>query len=173
MAERGDVDQIRVGRVDADLRDDLRVGEADVRPGLAGVGRLVGPAALDDVAAKLGFAGADVDDVRVRLGDGDGADRRVVDLAVRHRLPGDAAVGRLPQAAAGRAHVGLVRPRRAAGDRNRPAAARRTEAAPAQRAEGSRGYRLGRSAAPLGADERGIENRSADGKARQQTPERI
>ena len=47
-------------------RADLpRVVEADVRPGLAGVGRLVHAVAVRDLRAHVGFAGADVDDVRV------------------------------------------------------------------------------------------------------------
>ena len=74
MAERGDVDEVGVRRVDADRGDGQRLLEADVRPRLAGVGRLVDAVALDDVAAQLGLAHADVDDVRIRLGDGDGAD---------------------------------------------------------------------------------------------------
>ena len=134
--------------------------EADVRPRLAGVGRLVGAAALNDVAADVRLAGADVDDVGIRGGDGDRADRRVVDQAVGHRLPGRAAVGRLPQAAAGRAHVVLVRPRRAAGDGNGAAAARGAETAPAQRAKWTGGRRrcrrrrlAARSARPGSSDE--------------------
>ena len=50
--------------------------EADVRPGLAGVGRLVDAVAGHDVAADARFAHADVDDVGIRFGDGDRADRR-------------------------------------------------------------------------------------------------
>src|SRR5204862_4388947 len=41
MPERGDVHEIRIGGMDDDAADLLRVGEADVRPRLAGVGRLV------------------------------------------------------------------------------------------------------------------------------------
>ena len=61
--------------------------EADVRPGLAGVGRLVDAVARHDVAADARLAHADVDDVGVRFGDGDGADRRARDLAVGDRRP--------------------------------------------------------------------------------------
>ena len=38
LSEVGDEDDVRVGGVNADLRDRVRVGEADVRPRLAGVG---------------------------------------------------------------------------------------------------------------------------------------
>ena len=75
--------------------------EADVRPRLAGVGGLVDAVARHDVAADARLAHADEDDVGVRLGDRDRADRRAVDLAVGDRRPRAAAVGRLPQAAAG------------------------------------------------------------------------
>jgi hypothetical protein len=74
VAERGDVDEIGIGRVHTNLGDDLRVGEADVRPGLAGVGRLVGAAALNDVAADVRLARADVDDVGIGRGNGDRTD---------------------------------------------------------------------------------------------------
>ena len=71
------------------------------------------------------LAGADVDDVWIGRGDGDGADRRAGDLTVGHRLPRRAAVGRLPQAAAGGAEVVLERTRGAAGDGDRAPAALR------------------------------------------------
>src|SRR4029078_8176505 len=91
--------------------------------------------ALNDVAPDVSLAGADVDHVGIGGGDRDRADRRVVNLAVGDRLPRDSCVGRLPETAAGRAHVVLVRPHRAAGHRDRAAAARGSETAPAERAE--------------------------------------
>ena len=66
--------------------------------------------ARHDVAADARLAHADEDDVGVRLRDGDGADRRALDLAVGHRRPVLAAVGGLPQAAADGAEVRLLRP---------------------------------------------------------------
>jgi hypothetical protein len=56
-----------------------------VRPRLAGVGRLVDAVARHDVAADARLAHADVDEVRVRLRDGDRADRRALDLTVGDR----------------------------------------------------------------------------------------
>ena len=74
----------------------------------------------------------------------------------------DAAVGRLPQTAAGGAHVVLVRPRRAADGGDRPAAARRSEAAPPQRAERPVRH-IGRgSGAALRADDEWLERQRAD-----------
>ena len=62
--------------MDPDLGDHLGFGQSDVRPGLAAIRRLVGAAALNDVAANVGLAGADVDDIGIRGRDGDRADRR-------------------------------------------------------------------------------------------------
>ena len=129
-AERRDVDDVGVGRMDADLRNHAGIGERHVRPRLAGVDRLVDAVALHDVAADARLAHADVDDVGVGLGDGDRADRGAVNLAVGHRRPRLALVGGLPQPAAGRAEVALVRPALHARDGNRPAAAIRADAAP-------------------------------------------
>src|SRR5690606_37497364 len=104
--------------------DRHRLLEAHVRPGAAAVGGLVDAVALDDVAAQLRLAHADVHDIGVRLGNGDGADRGGLEEAIRYRAPVDAAVGGLPDATADRAEVVLHRPLRAAGDGLRPAAAR-------------------------------------------------
>src|SRR5262249_54374835 len=76
----------------------------DLFPRLAGVARLVDAVARGDVAADVGLAGTDVDHVRVGRGDGDGPDRRD-GLVVEDGLPGEAAVGRLPDAAAGGGRV--------------------------------------------------------------------
>ena len=54
---------------------------------LPGVGRLPHAVAVRDVAADRLLAAADIDHVRVRLGDGDGADR-AAEEAVRDVLPG-------------------------------------------------------------------------------------
>src|SRR5207249_10677935 len=65
-----DVHEVGIARMDADPRDLSRVLQAHVAPAPPGVGGLVDPVAVRDVAADGGFAGADVDDVRIRLGDG-------------------------------------------------------------------------------------------------------
>jgi hypothetical protein len=116
--------------MDADFRDGVGVGEADVRPGLARVGRLVDAVAGHDVAANARFAHADVNDVGIRFGDSDGADRRALQLSVGDRRPVGAAVDRFPQTAADRAEVRFARPSFDAGHGDRSAAAIRADAAP-------------------------------------------
>ena len=74
MAEGADVDDVGVGGVDDDLCDLAGGVEAEVLPGDAGVGGLVDAVSVGCVAAKISFAGAYVDDVRVGVCDSDGAD---------------------------------------------------------------------------------------------------
>ena len=66
MAERGDVDDIGIGGVHANARDRLRIAQADVLPGLAGVGRFVHTVALHHVTAQFRLAHPDVDHIRIR-----------------------------------------------------------------------------------------------------------
>ena len=63
---RGDVDDVRVARIDDDLGDVLGLLEAHVRPALAAVEAAVDAVAVADVAAADVLAGADPDDVRGR-----------------------------------------------------------------------------------------------------------
>ena len=65
MAECGDEEAVRILRIDGNLGDLLGVAKAEVRPGLARVGRLVDAVADREVGARQAFAAADVDDVRV------------------------------------------------------------------------------------------------------------
>jgi hypothetical protein len=51
MTERRHVHDVGVPRMDDDLGDDVGLGQAHVRPSLAGVGRSVDAVALHDVAA--------------------------------------------------------------------------------------------------------------------------
>src|SRR5262245_53467103 len=88
-----------------DARDLSGVAQPDVLPGLAGIARLVEPDARRDVAGRARAAGAAVDDVRVRLGDRDRADRRGFEVAVRDVRPRRARVDGTPDASAGAAHV--------------------------------------------------------------------
>ena len=76
----------------------LRVAQAEVRPGLAGVGGLVDAVADGEVRTRQPFAAADVEDVRIGRRDGDPADRSGR-LIVEDRLPRPAGVGGLPDAA--------------------------------------------------------------------------
>ena len=85
--------------MDDDFADSTGQVETDVLPGLAGVGRLVHPVALDVARPNhAAFAGADVDGVGIGRRDGDVADR-LDGLVVEDRIEGGAAVGRLPHAA--------------------------------------------------------------------------
>jgi hypothetical protein len=68
VALRGQVDDIGVLRVDADVRDLLRVLQADVRPGGSGISRLVDTVAMRDVVADRRLAYAH--EVHVRIGPG-------------------------------------------------------------------------------------------------------
>ncbi len=135
VAEHRRIDEVRVLRVDANARDGHRVGQPDVGPRLPAVGCPVDAVALDDIAPQLHFAHPDVDDIRIRLRDRHGADRRRLQKGVGGRAPRGAAVGRLPEAAAGRAEVVLERPARAARHGDRAPAAIRADAPPFQAAE--------------------------------------
>ena len=73
MSERRDKHDVGVARIDADLGDRLRLLESDVGPALSAVGAPVHAIALHDITAKLRLTHSDVDDVGVRLGDGDRA----------------------------------------------------------------------------------------------------
>ena len=64
MAQHRDEQAVRVARIDDDLRNLLAVAQAQVRPGLAGVGGLVDAVAGGEVGALQPLAAADVDDVR-------------------------------------------------------------------------------------------------------------
>src|SRR4029078_3181714 len=115
-----------------DARAGVRIREADVRPRLAGVRRLVDAIPGLDVAADAPLAHADEDDVRIGLRHGDRADRRAVDLAVGDVGPRLAAVGGLPKAAASLARVHHTRLALHAADRDRPARVIGTDASPAK-----------------------------------------
>ena len=85
---------VRVGGMD-NHRADLPLLVPHMLPGLARVGGFVDAVAAGHVAADVGFARADVDDVRVGSRYGDGADGRDR-LVIKNGLPVDAGVGRLP-----------------------------------------------------------------------------
>ena len=100
----GDVDDVRVARIDDDLADVLGVLQADVLPADAAVARAVDAVAVADAALGVVLAGAHPHGERVVGVEGQAADR-VGALVVEDRRPGDAGVGRLPHAAGGRGDV--------------------------------------------------------------------
>ena len=142
MAEDGDEEAVGVARIDDDLRDLLAVAQAEVRPGPAGVGRLVDAVADGEVGPLQAFAAGDVDDVGIRGRDGDGPDR-ARRLVVEDGMPGAAVVGRLPDAAVADADVEDVGLGGHAGDGPRAAGAVRADRAPAHLAEELLVERLG------------------------------
>ena len=132
IALRRRVNDVGILRIDLDLADLADVFEAGELPGLSRVGRLVDAAPEDHVRTDRFAAGSHVDDVRIRVGDVDGADRAGRDLAVGHREPRDAVVLRLPHTAAARAQIEDAWLRADARGRRRAAAAMRTNRSPAQ-----------------------------------------
>ena len=138
VAEGGDVDAVRIVGVDGDAADVLGVVEADVGPGLALIGGLVHAVAVGVLAADVGLAGADVDDVGVRRGDGDGADGADGNAVCRRDgEPGAAGVFGLPDAAADGAEVEGVGLAGNAGDAVGAASAHGSDVAPVQAVEQS------------------------------------
>ncbi len=104
LAFGGDVDDVGVLGVDGDHRDEEALLQADVRPRLAGVGRLPHPVAVGAGAGVHRLAGAEVQDVGVRRGDGKPA-HALGGVFLEDRLEVDAAVDGLPDAAARHEHV--------------------------------------------------------------------
>ena len=100
MAERGNEQPIGVARIDGDVGNLLRVAQSEVRPRLAGVGRLVDAVARSKDPDGAALAAADVDDVLASEGAMAIADR-TCGLLVEDRNPDAAGVGRLPHAASG------------------------------------------------------------------------
>ena len=134
MAERGCQQHVRVARIDQDLADLLGVLQPDGGPGGPAVGRAEHAFALGDIGAHVGLARADVDDVAIARGHGQGADG-AHGLGVEDRGPGAARVVGAPDPAIHRPEVeppGLVR---CAGHRQHPPAAERADGAPVQRLE--------------------------------------
>ena len=101
-----DVGNIAILRVNLDARYLARVRQADVGPGVAGVGRLVDTVAVTRRhAANRFFTRPYINDVGIGLGDRDGADRANIKVLVRDVFPTASCVFGLPDATACGAHV--------------------------------------------------------------------
>ena len=74
MPEGGCVNEIPVRGMDADLANVVGVRQTDELPRIAAVDGFVNPVAIGDVSANGCLSHAGIDDVRIRIGDGDGAD---------------------------------------------------------------------------------------------------
>ena len=131
MPERGDEDDVGIGRVDDDARDLTRVVEAQVRPIRTGVGGLVHAVAVGDLRPHVRLAGPDINDAGIRRRHRDSADRRHR-LRVEDRKPGAARVGRLPDAAPDGSEIEDVDLSWHSGDAVHAPAAERPDQPPAQ-----------------------------------------
>src|SRR5439155_20513772 len=118
-------------RVDDDGTDLLTIAQAGMLPGAAGVGRFVHAVAGCEIRALQAFAAPDVDDVGVRRGYRERANR-ACGLIIEDRLPGMAVVVSLPDAAVIDADVEDVRLSGDAGCADGSTSAMRPDAAPAQ-----------------------------------------
>src|SRR5262249_34027170 len=121
-------------RMDADARHMAGIFQSDVLPGLAGVSRFPDAVAMRDVAADSLLAAANVNNIRVGLADGHGADR-AAEEAVGDVVPGGAAVAGAPDAATSGPKVEQIRLARHAGDRSAAAAAKWPDQAVAEAGE--------------------------------------
>src|SRR5450756_1922714 len=88
------------------------------------------------VAANRILAGADINDVGIRLAHADRADR-AAEILVGDRCPGDSAVGRLEDSAPRRSEVVLIGTLARSGYRDRSSSPKRADLAPAQGGEGT------------------------------------
>ncbi len=98
MAERGDVHDVVIDRVDDDSPDVPRLGESHQLPGVAAIGRLVHARAPRRALPVVVLSGPDPDEIRVvwryrHVADGDD-----VVLIIEEDLPGRAVVRRFPEA---------------------------------------------------------------------------
>jgi hypothetical protein len=77
VTERGDEDDVGAPRMHDDAADVARIGESDVGPRLAAIGRSIDAIAVRHVVADARLAGAGVDDVGVGRRNRDRADAAV------------------------------------------------------------------------------------------------
>ena len=102
-----------------------RLFETDVLPCLAGVRRLVNTLPDDDVASKTVRSGGNVDDVRIRIRNANGADGSCREVTVGNRELVIAIVDALEDATAGRSQVERRRLVFVAGNSGNPTSPRR------------------------------------------------
>ncbi len=137
MAERGDKDDVGVGRMDGDAPDVMGVGQPQVSPGRARVHRLEDAKAGERTPSQQLLAGSHIQHVRVRGRHRD-VTNRAGRLVVEDRRPGHAVIDRLPHRSGSEAGVDDAGAGHG-GDRFDPAALQsRAERLPAEAAEGRR-----------------------------------
>jgi hypothetical protein len=169
VAEDRRVHEVGIGGVHVQVGDLAGILEPGAGPRLSRVRGLPHPIPRRDVAAWGFLSGADIDDVRVRGCDGNGADGARHPRAVRHGLPPHPTVDGLPDAASRRAKVVHVRLAGHAGDRRGPPSAVGADEPPRHRLKetGIVG-RLGLSCTGQCSPDSQGENRKAYG-----TPDRV
>ena len=131
MAEHGGENSIGIARIDGQRGDLLAVAQAEMSPGLSGVGRFVDSVANGEVGAMQAFAAGDINNVGIGGSDGDGADR-LRGFVVEDRSPGAAVVVGFPDAAVDLAHIEDIGLAGNAGGGASAAAAKRADHAPMQ-----------------------------------------
>src|ERR1035438_2719227 len=129
MAESSDVDDVGIPGMHADRADVKSILQADVLPGFARVTGFINAVAMRGITADIRLTHADIDDVRIRFRDSDGAHRSGFELSVRYWQPARAAVRSFPDAATGCAEVIHIRFGSDAGHRVHAPAAKWTDAA--------------------------------------------
>src|SRR5260370_1319280 len=107
----------------------------DALPGCAVVARTVDTVAEGDVAANTGFAASNVNYIRIRIGDGNGANGRG-GLLLEERIPGVASVSGFPNASADSTKIESVRLAGDSSDGQRASAPKGTDEAPLHAAVG-------------------------------------
>src|SRR5579875_3672967 len=107
MAERCDIDNVRVARIHDDCTDLPRIGKTDMLPRMSAVVGTIHPIAVRDVRTHVGLTSADVDDPRVTRSDRDRPDGRNV-LVIEYRFPCAPRIVALPNAAVNRAEIEMV-----------------------------------------------------------------
>src|SRR5579859_317679 len=121
---------IGIVRIDGERGNALTIAKrGEVRPGFAGVGGFVDAVADREIWTREAFAASDIDNVRIRGRDGDGADG-LRGLIIEDWRPGAAVVVGFPDAAIHLTHVENVWLAGHAAGGARAAAARGTDHAP-------------------------------------------
>src|SRR6185437_7549769 len=142
MAEGRDHDPVGVLRIHEQATDLLGIVQPQVPPGLAAVVGTVHAVAVGGIGTDRRFPSADVDDLRIGRRDADGTDGAHW-LVLEQRLPGDARVRCLEEAAVHGAEIGDIELAGDTVDGIDASAAIRAYLAPGQRVQERRRHRLG------------------------------
>ena len=129
MSQHGDKQAVRIFGIYFNIRDHLRIAQAEMRPCFARVGRSVHSIACRQVGPNDARAAAHVDDIRIRWRNrnrANGTSR----LAVKQRLPGRTIVRGTPHAAIVKADVEQIRLIGYSGQRPRTSGAWRSDWTP-------------------------------------------